>query len=66
MAKGKTIQEQFTELTPSRLKEIRGYIVRKYLRKNLIIIERRVLLSNSLQTMIVSLTLMQLLRKTIV
>ena len=31
MSKGKTIQEQFTELTPSRLKEIRGFIVRKYL-----------------------------------
>ena len=31
MSKGKTIQEQFTELTPPRLKEIRGCIVRKYL-----------------------------------
>ena len=31
MSKGKTIQEQFTELTPSRLKEIKGCIIRMYL-----------------------------------
>ena len=41
MAKGKTIQEQFTELTPSRLKEIRGYIVRKYLSERIDQLEKK-------------------------
>ena len=39
MSKGKTIQKQFTELTPSRLKEIRGSIIRKYLGKKIIELE---------------------------
>jgi hypothetical protein len=40
MSKGKTIQEQFTELTPPRLKEIRGCIVRKYLSEKISELEK--------------------------